>query len=96
MEQTQNDRFSSSVSKEKSSYCDRYISVVVVDVVVVAVVVVVQNFNVVHYSKSIEGINTKLGILAQHDKRQLQDKEINSESYNFGVMPLFNLNFYVE
>ena len=33
-----------------------------------------QNFNVAHYSKSIIGINTKLGILADHDKMQLQDK----------------------
>ena len=31
-----------------------------------------KNFNVVHYSKSIKGINTKLGIHAHHDKAQLQ------------------------
>ena len=41
------------------------------------------------YSLSIKGINTKLGILAQHDKIQWQDKGHNSESYIFGVMPLF-------
>ena len=40
-----------------------------------------------HYSKS---IHTKLGILAHHDTTELQD---NSESYCFGVMPLFDLNF---
>ena len=53
-----------------------------------------KNFNVAHYSKNIKGINTKVGILANHDKShkmQLQDKGYNSESYNFGVMPLFNL-----
>ena len=55
-----------SVSKKKFSYCDRKI------VIVVTVIVVVQNFDVTHYSKSIKGINTKLGILAQHDKIQLQ------------------------
>ena len=49
-----------------------------------------------HYLKSIKGINTKLGILAHHDKMQLQDKEHNSDSYHFGVMSLFNLNFKVE
>ena len=38
--------------------------------------------------KSIEGINTKLGILAQHGKAQLQDKGNNYESYSFGVIPL--------
>ena len=49
--------------------------------------------NVANYSKSIEGINTKLGFLAHHDKVQLQNKGCNSKSYNFGVMPLFNKNF---
>ena len=39
-----------------------------------------KNFNVAHYSKSIKGINTKLGILAHHDKLKLQDKGHNSES----------------
>ena len=47
-----------------------------------------NNFNVAHYSKSTIGINTKLGILAHHDKVQLQDKGHNSESCSFGVMPL--------
>ena len=44
-----------------------------------------------HYSKSIKGINTKLVILAHHEKVQLQDKGHNSESYSFKVMPLFNI-----
>ena len=44
-----------------------------------------KNFNIAHYSKSIEDINTKLGILTHHDKVQLQDKGHNSESYIFGV-----------
>ena len=55
-----------------------------------------KNLNAAHYSKSIKGINTKLGILAHHDKVQLQDKEHNSESYSFGVMPLFNWIFLLE
>ena len=33
-------------------------------------------------------INISLGILAHHDKVQLQDKGHNSESCNFRVMPL--------
>ena len=48
-----------------------------------------KNLNVAHCSNSIKGINTKLEILAHHDKVQLQDKGHNSESYSFGVMPLF-------
>ena len=48
-----------------------------------------KNLNVAHYSKSIKDINTKLGILAHHDKVQLQDKGHNSESYSFKVMSLF-------
>ena len=48
-----------------------------------------KNFNVAHYSKSIKGINTKLGILAHHDKMQLLGKGHNSESYISRVMPLF-------
>ena len=48
-----------------------------------------KNFNVDHYSKSIKGINTKLAILAHHDKVQLQDKGHNSESSISGVS-LFN------
>ena len=39
-----------------------------------------KNFNVGHFSKSIEGINTKLGILAHHHKVHLQDRGHNSES----------------
>ena len=46
--------------------------------------------NVAPYLKSFKGINTKLRILAHHDKVQLQDKGRNSKSYSFGVMPLFN------
>ena len=49
-----------------------------------------KNFNVAQYSKSIKGINTKLGILGHHDKMQLQDKGHNS---GFGVMPIFLLKF---
>ena len=54
-----------------------------------------SNFNpyppiVTNYSKSINGINTKHGILADHDKLQLQDKRHYSESYIFGIMSLFN------
>ena len=48
-----------------------------------------KNFNVVHYSKIIKVINTKLGIFVHHDK--LQGKGHNSESYIFGVMPHFQL-----
>ena len=43
-----------------------------------------KNFNVARYSQSVRGMNTKLGILVQ-----LEDKGYNSESYIFGVMPLF-------
>ena len=35
-----------------------------------------KNFSEADYSKTIKGINTKLGILAHHDKMQLQDKGI--------------------
>ena len=38
-----------------------------------------KNFNVAHYLKSIKGINTKLRILAHHDKMQLQDKGHNEK-----------------
>ena len=44
---------------------------------------------VAHYSKNIKGINTKLGILVDHDKVQLQDMGHISGGYSFGVMPLF-------
>ena len=47
-----------------------------------------KNFNVAHYSKNIKCIITKLGILAHHDKMQLQDKGCNSDSYSFRVMAL--------
>ena len=33
-----------------------------------------KNIYAAHYSKSIKGINTKLGILAHYDKMPLQDK----------------------
>ena len=52
-----------------------------------------KNFNVAHYSKSVEDINTKLGLFVHHDKMQLQDKGHNFESHSFGVMSLFNLIF---
>ena len=52
-----------------------------------------KNINVSHYSKSIEGIDTKLKTLAHHDKMQLHVKGHNSESYIFGVMLLFNFIF---
>ena len=39
-----------------------------------------KNFSEADYSKSIKGINTKLGILARHDKEQLQDKGHQTES----------------
>ena len=42
-----------------------------------------KNINVARYSKSIKGINTKFGILAHHDKMQLQEQEHSSESYIF-------------
>ena len=50
-------------------------------------------YNAVRYSNNIKGINSKLGILAHHDMVQLQEKEHNSESHIFGVMPFFNLEF---
>ena len=40
---------------------------------------------VAHYSSCIKGIITKLGIVAHHDKINLQDKGNNSESYRFGA-----------
>ena len=33
-----------------------------------------KNFNAVHYSKNIKGINTKHGIFAYYDKMHLQGK----------------------
>ena len=35
-----------------------------------------KNFNEAHYSENIKGINIKLGLLAHHDKIQLQDRGI--------------------
>ena len=58
--------FSLSVSKKKSSYCDCCI--------VARSLLSSKNFNVAHYLKSIKGVNTKFGILAHHDKVQLQGK----------------------
>ena len=46
-------------------------------------------FDVVHYSKSSKDTN-KNGILAHHDKVELQSKGHNSESNIFGDMFLFN------
>ena len=55
-----------------------------------------KNFNVAHYSKSMKGINTKVGILAHHDKVQLQGKGHNSEGCSFGVVPYLIKKFIVE
>ena len=44
-------------------------------------------FNVANRCKSVKGINTKLGILAHHDKMQLQDKEHNFESSSLELCP---------
>ena len=55
-----------------------------------------KSFNVAHYSISIKDINTKLRILAHHNKLQLQDKGHNSESYSFDVVPFFYEIFKVE
>ena len=48
-----------------------------------------KNFNVTHYSKSIKGINSKLGMPAYHEKVQLYDKGHNSESYILELCPSF-------
>ena len=45
-----------------------------------------KNFNVAHYSKSINDINTKLGILAHYEKMQLQDNIV-------GIMSLLTKYF---
>ena len=47
-----------------------------------------KNFNIPHYSKSVKGRNTKLGIFVHHVKMYLQDKGHNSESYISAVTPL--------
>ena len=68
-----------------------YDHLIVVVVVVVVVIDGSRNFNVVHYSKSIKGINTRFGIFALHDMAQLQeDKGHNSEGYSFCVILLLN------
>ena len=46
-----------------------------------------KNFNVAHYSKSIKGNDTKHGILALHDKVQLQGKGYNSEAICLELCP---------
>ena len=46
-----------------------------------------NNFNVAYYSKNIKGINTKLGILACHDKVQLQNKGYNSKAIVLELCP---------
>ena len=46
------------------------------------------------YLKTTEGINTRLGILIYHNKTHLLGKGHYSENYIFGVMPLFNLDFF--
>ena len=48
-----------------------------------------------YYSKSIKGINMKLWTFDYYDKTHLSDKGYNSEINIFGVMPLFNLDFFV-
>ena len=47
-----------------------------------------KNFNVVHHSKGVKGINIKLGIFAQHGKVQFKTRGITG-NYSFGVMPPF-------
>ena len=37
--------------------------------------------------------NVHIGILAHHDKVQLQEKGHYSENYSFGVLPHFNWKF---
>ena len=49
-----------------------------------------DNVDIAHYSKCVKDINAKFGILAHHDKVQLQDKRHNSERYVFGAMTLVN------
>ena len=55
-----------------------------------------KHFNVAHYSKSGLGINIKLGILALHDKMQLQKRGITLKGVVLELCPIFNLNFQVE
>ena len=49
-----------------------------------------------YYSKSIKDINMKLEKLAYYDKTHLSDKGYNSEINIFGVMSLFNLDFFLK
>ena len=49
--------------------------------------------NVSHYSKSAEGINTKLGILAHHDKvDSCRTRGITLKAVVLELCPFFNLN----
>ena len=43
-----------------------------------------------------KGINIKLDTFAYYDKTHLSDKGYNSDINIFGVMPLFNLDFFVK
>ena len=63
-------------------------SIVIARLLLLLLAAAYKHFNVAHYSKSIKGIITKLGILAHHDKVQLQGKWHNSENYISGGMPL--------
>ena len=75
--------FSSSVSQKKCQ------AIVIARLLFLLSSTSCKNFNVAHLSKSIIGINTKIGMLAHREKMQLQNMEHNSESYISGVMPLF-------
>ena len=46
-----------------------------------------KNFNVGYYSKSIKGINRKLGKIAQHDKMQLRDKGLTLKAIFLELCP---------
>ena len=47
--------------------CDFYLVCFDEKAIVIARLLSCKNFSVAHYSKSIKGINTKLGIIAHHD-----------------------------
>ena len=49
-----------------------------------------------YYSKSMKGINIKLNTFAYYDKKHLSDKGYNSDINIFGVISLFNLDFFVK
>ena len=51
-----------------------------------------KNFNVAHNSKSVKGINTKFGILAHHDKLQMQDKGMNLKIQFWSYAPFLIKN----